>query len=376
MKKVILFIIILIPHLATSQTTKWKEQIIDYSPKLLSEVNGLAKVELARFADEYKVNAASLKTKNKNETLILLNDGASYYQKTNEQNENIEISKNSNGIEQSIVLKNAVQSYPINSQGFILTNNFSHGSGSRIDFYSPDLRQLNTYKPFPAGYKDFNFGVLNNLVCLYTREDFASKSFKLSLLDQSGVVKQEKEFLSEEHSVFNIKITKTNILVFMHVYNSSINDYSSRILSFDFYLNEIWRKNINGRIQFDPLAKADSRQIVFSVGNNIFCLNELNGSNMWTASLTSDHGISDNVIEILKSKFVNSDKYIVSVLGYYSKSNGQFQENVLYVLNPTNGTITYQKKIGSSLSELKVLPTNTGFIILKDSQLFSQTNEK
>ncbi|TXI70763.1 MAG: PQQ-like beta-propeller repeat protein [Cyclobacteriaceae bacterium] len=374
MKNVILPILILLPYLVTSQATKWKEQITEYSPKLLSEVSGLAKVELLQFADEYEVNPAARKTKN--ETLILINDGVSYYQKTNYQNENIEISKNSNGIEQFIVLKNAVQSYPINSQGFILTNNFSHGSGSRIDFYSPDLRQLNTYKPFPAGYKDFNFGTLNNLVCLYTREDFASKSFKLSLLDQSGVVKQEKEFLSEEHSVFNIKITKTNILVFMHVYNSSINDYSSRILSFDFYLNEIWRKNINGRIQFDPLTKVDSKQIVFSVGNNIFCLNELNGSNMWTASLLSNQGKSNKVIEILKSKFVNSDKYIVSVLGYYSKSNGQFQENVLYVLNPTNGTITYQKKIGSSLSELKVLPTNTGFIILKDSQLFSYTSEK
>jgi len=355
--------------LAISQVTKWKEQIIDYSPKLLSEVNGFAKVELMQFADEYKVNAAARKTKNKNETLILVNDGASYYQKTNEQNETIEISRKANGIEQSIVLKDAVQSYPINSQGFILTNNFSHGSGSRIDFYSPDLRQLNIYKPFPVGYKGFNFGTLNNLVCLYTREDFTSKSFKLALLDQSGNVKQEKEFLSEEHTAFNIKITKKNILVFMHVYNSEINNYSSRILSFDFSLNEIWRKNINGRIQFDPLTKADSRQIVFSVGNNIFCLNELNGSNVWTASLPSNHGTSDNAIEILKSKFVNSDKYIVSVLGYYSKSNGQFQENLLYILNASNGTITYQNKIGSSLSELKILPTSSGFILLKDSQL-------
>ncbi len=368
MKKLISCFLFLIPFLSICQDSKWKEQVIEYSPKLLSEVNGFAKIDLTRFADEFKVNPSARKSKN--ETLIFANDVSSYYQKTNEQNENIEISKKTNNIEQSIVLKNAAQAYAINSQGCFLTNDFSHGSGSSIDFYSPDLKQLNTYRPFASGYTDFNFGSLNNLVCLYTKEDYRSTTFKLTLLDQTGTVKQEKEFFSEDQVVFNIKITKKNILIFMHVYNSTINNYSSRILSFDFYLNEVWRKNIDGRIGFDPLTKIDSKEILINVGNDILSINELDGLTKWTISIPSSNSMSTNLIEILKMAFINSDKYIVSTSGHYSKSHNQFHENLLYILNSTDGTVVFQKKLGSSLSELKILPMDTGFIIVKDSQLF------
>lgn len=360
MKPAILFFF-LIPFFGICQN--WKQQVVETSPKLIAEARGFSKIELIKLAN--KSNPAS--TDNKDQ-IILINEKASYAQRFNAKNESIQILKKVNGSEQIINLENSTYAYPINNDGFIMINNFSHGSGSRFDFYSPDFKSLNTYSPFNAGYSTFKFGSLDNLVCLYSKENLDSESFKLALLNQYGSVIVEKEFVSEKHVAFHVKVTKKMIFVFIHVYNSSLNNYTSRVLAFDFSLTEIWRRDISDRMGFGPISKDDSSQIIINAASNIISLNGFSGAVEWTFSDKS-LGESTQLIEIPKIMYVDGGKSIVTILGRYNRSIKLFEQNSLFILNSRNGIVDHQTKLGGSSEELKIIPLEDRFLILKDVQL-------
>lgn len=308
--------------------------------------------------------------------LIYVNGNTTYSLKYSTGTEKRQLVRRISGSETKIDFNYAGETHVINDEGYIVSDDFAHGAGAYFTFLSPDLVNLNIYKPFASTYKEFQIGSSDNLVCIYTSQDIEARIFKIALLDKQGNLKIEKEFpISQQHIAFHVELINNKVFLFLGVYDDSMKDYTSRILAFDENLSQLWQKDYENRVGYSPQSNSQEDDLLFSIKNNqIVSLKATTGNSNWTIDIDQLVTPFPNTIRLLDEKYVVDGKYVVVNAGIYNTSSKKFDENVIVILDSTNGKILFQEAQGPTLEKLNVISLKKSFLLIKDNKIFEYKN--
>lgn len=358
---------------ALSQENNWRKQSITDQNKYSTESNLAGRMVLTEY--DNTINRGTTRKKDPLENLIYINGNTTYNVRYLEGSEKRLLVKRYNGSEKKLDLNYAGGTHIINDEGYIVSVDFAHGAGADFIFLSPDLINLNIYKPFASTYKEFQIGSSDNLVCIYTSQDIEARIYKMALLDKQGNLKIEKEFpISQQHIGFHVEIINKKVFLFLNVYNDLMKDYTSKILAFDESLNQLWEKDYNGRVGYNPQSNPQKNELLVTQKNQIINLNAINGNTNWL--FNTDLIVSPvlNTITLLDQKYVMDGKYVVVNAGLYNRETQIYDENILIIIDATNGNATYKEALGSTLQKLNIISLKKSFLLVKVNQIFEYKN--
>lgn len=341
------------------QTTKTKIQLQSNESISLDNAN----IEMAEFG---------LKTSVKQERLMFIKGNASYSTYYTGQNEKWRIVKRNNGSEVGFLeFEVAGGAETINDEGYMVVNDFSHGDGGIFEFYSPDLKKLNTYKPFLNGYDMMQIGSKKDRVCIYSLQTNNSPNYKIAMLDKTGNLLAEKEYTIGKQNAFKIEMSDGIALLFLQVFERGSNRYNTKVIAFNPDLSKLWEKNYD--TGYTIASNPKTHDIIFRQGDGrITCLNAINGETKWV--LNSSKILNEYQKSGFQAEYTKDGEALVVNLSLYNNQAERFDENILAILDPTTGKIEFMETQGPSLKRLKVIPMDHKFMLLKDSQILEFSN--
>lgn len=341
----------------------------------LAQVATWKKQSLAKFSlqsnemiagDNLKMSEIAMSGR-KYENLLMMKGNTSYSTSNTGEGEKWRLVKETNGTETSVDFKVGGSGHVINKEGFVVVDDFSHGAGGIFEFYSPDLKKINTYKPFPSSYQMMQISSYEDRVCIYTIKTYNSASYKIALLDKTGNLIVEKEYTIGRHGALKIKMSRERIILTFEVFELNSNKYNTKIVAFNTDLTQAWEKTYTGAIGYGETLNPKTNTLVFIHNNIITCLNEKNGEVKW--ALNSNTIGNGNQKLIFQAEHTQDGEALIVNLSFYNNQLKKYDENILAILNPSTGKIEFKEAQGGSSENLKIIPIGDKFILIKDSQI-------
>jgi hypothetical protein len=307
------------------------------------------------------------------EQVLMMKGNTSYTTYYTGEKEKWRLAKKAGGVETTVEFDITGGAQTINDEGYIVVIDFSHGSGDVFQFYSPDLKKLNTYKPFSSGYDMMQVGYYKDRVCIYSIKTHNSPSYKIALLDKTGNLLAEKEYEVGRHGAFKIEMSNEIVALFLHVYEQGSNKYNTKIISFNSDLNKVWEKEYNSAIGYGITSDPKTHDILFRQHDGkITCLDEISGETKWV--LNSSTILPNYQKSNFQAEYTQDGGALVVNLSLYNTQASSFDENILTILNPATGKIEFKEAQGFSSKILKIIPMDHKFRLIKDDQIFEFSN--
>ncbi len=307
------------------------------------------------------------------EQILLMKGNTSYTTHFTGEKEKWRLTKKVGGLETSVDFEVTGAAQTINDEGYTVVNDFSHGSGSVFQFFSPDLKELNRYEPFSTGFQMMQIGYYKDRVCIYSIKTHSASDYKIALLDKTGKLLTEKEFQGGHHSAFKIEMSSEIAALFLHVYEQGSNNFNTKIIAFNSTLNQVWEKTYDSSIGFGITSDPKTQSILFRQHDGkITCLNEKNGETKW--ALSSSAILANNEKSEFQAEYTTDGGTLVVNICIYNMMQHNFDENVLAILNPTNGRIEFKEAQGASSKIIKIIPMDHKFRLIKDDQILEFRN--
>jgi hypothetical protein len=354
------------------QQVAWKKEIATDLNKYKTEVDASGKGDWVKLQNSN--NSATGRQKPTLETLLFFKDNTSYSIKYFEGERRRQLIKRTNGSETNIEFSFEGGIDVIGDEGYMICNDFAHGDGGEFQFLSPQLEKLKVYRPFNPSYNQMKVGYANDIVCIFSLENRDSPSYKLTVLDKSGNEKISKEFLLDNHVAFHVEINNNNILLFTNVYNTSRNNYSSKIIAYNLQLNKLWEKDFPGRVGYFPQSSARLGSLFFTHQDEILSINTTTGSTLWTLNANEFSSASPNLERILEEKIVMDDRYLVLNAGMYNRKTNRYDDNRSAIVDAATGKVLHKETHGATVGKLSVVPLKGHFLIIKDNQIIDYKN--
>jgi hypothetical protein len=305
----------------------------------------------------------------KDEKLLMIKGVVSYSMYYTGPNEKWKVSKKVNGSEivstESDVTGTAEV---INDDGYLVMNDFSHGAGAVFMFYDPNLKKLNQYQPFTSTYKMTQVGGYNNRIAIYSLKQTNDKNCKLALFDKEGNLLVEKNYdIGGVHIATKVKVTTDKVLLFVGDYNATTHKYSTRIIAFDFNLNQIWSNTYNSVIGYNVAVNIARKNISFEESQKIVCLSLDNGQVKWIVSESSID--NSNLAHGFNAAYTEDGQNLIVNISQFNKDQYTFNENTIAILDTESGKIKYKQAQGPSKNPIDILALTKGFLIVKDNEI-------
>ncbi|MEO9964171.1 MAG: hypothetical protein ABJF11_00190 [Reichenbachiella sp.] len=274
-------------------------------------------------------------------------NGIDYYVVSDDNTRTQTVVKKMSGKE--IILKEFPQEgqlSTIGKKGNFLFSDIAHGAGSSYEFYSSNLKLINTYYP----YEQFSFSsfiVLNENVIIWSKKEDLSRVIKLSKLTLDGILISENETEIPISAVLRI-IAKHEIISIL----LSGPSFSTRLLlTFNKDLELLRSENI-GDVLRNELILTDDKELIYSSSKAVHAIDIKSGKEKWKYPISRNQYF----------RMVLNNKYIAII-----QQHKLYKELIL--LDKSSGYKAYSDSISIGSGVPRIITDGEQFFLKSDNVL-------